>query len=72
MWNLCDEVGGLKGFSRICLEVGVGPKDSDGKFGVFCCEVFWSDRGVLCIVLLERFRGVDVGGEGMLDELLVL
>ena len=35
----CDEVGGLKGFSRICLDVGVDPKYSDGMFGVFCCEL---------------------------------
>ena len=24
--SLCDEVGGLEGFSRTCLEVGVEPK----------------------------------------------
>ena len=27
--------GGLKGFSRICSEVRVEPKLSEGRFGVF-------------------------------------
>ena len=29
-------VGGLKGFSLICSDVGVKPKKSDGMFDVFC------------------------------------
>ena len=29
--------GGLKGFSRICSDVGVEPKKSEGMFDVFCC-----------------------------------
>ena len=39
----CDETGKLKGFSRICSEVGVDPKKSDETFGVFCCEKNCSD-----------------------------
>ena len=30
-------VGGLKGFSLICSDVGVEPKQSQGMFDVFCC-----------------------------------
>ena len=32
--------GGLKGFSRICSDVGFDhSKYSDGMFGVLCCEI---------------------------------
>ena len=31
-------LGGLRGFSRICSDVGVEPKYSDGIIEVLCCE----------------------------------
>ena len=33
--NRCDEVDGIEGILLICSDVGVGPKQSYGKFGVF-------------------------------------
>ena len=33
--------GGIKGFSRICSDVGVEPKQSDRMFDVFCCDAVW-------------------------------
>ena len=35
-------VVGLKGFSLLCSDVGVKPKQSEGMFDVFCCSgVCW-------------------------------
>ena len=31
---------GIKGFSRICSDVGVEPKYSDGMFDVLCCDEY--------------------------------
>ena len=44
------DVGGLEGFSRFCLEIGVDPKYSDGTIGVFCCETYCSDERVKVVV----------------------
>ena len=51
-------VGLLKGFSLICSDVGVEPKESDGMFVVLCCEAV---GGVSGSVILERSKGFDVG-----------
>ena len=60
----CVETRGLNRFSRTCLAVGVDPKKFDGILEVFCCEIVCNGRGVLWIVLLERFRGFWDGDEG--------
>ena len=54
---------GSKGFSRICSDVDVESKQSDGMFDVFCCDGVW---GVLWFVLLERSIGSAIGEWGML------
>ena len=51
--------GGLKGFSRICSDVGVEPKSSDGIFEVLCCEAI---GGVSANGLLERSKGTGSNG----------
>ena len=50
--------GGLKRLSRICSDVGVEPKQSDGIFKVLRCEAI---GGVSGNVLLEKSKGFDVG-----------
>ena len=38
-YGRCSVVaGGLKGFSRLCSDVVVEPKYSDGMFEVVCCD----------------------------------
>ena len=58
----CVEVGGLKGFSRICSDVGVEPKKSEGMLEVLCCE---RSVGVSGNVLLETSEVVGVGDCGI-------
>ena len=50
--------GRLKGFSRLCSDVGVEPMQSDEIFEVLCCEAV---EGVSGSVLLERSKGFGVG-----------
>ena len=52
------DAGRLKGFSRICSDMGVEPKYSDEKFELLCCEAI---GGVSGNGLLEKSEGVDVG-----------
>ena len=52
-------LGELKGFSRICSDVGVEPKYSEGILEVLCCEM---SVGVSGNVLLE-FSEVDGVGD---------
>ena len=50
--------GRLKGFYRLCSDVGVELMQSDEIFGVLCYEAI---EGVSCSVLLERSKGFGVG-----------
>ena len=59
---LWDWGGGLKGLSRICSDVGVEPKYSEGIFEVLCRE---SSVGVSGNVLLEFSGIVGVGDWGI-------
>ena len=54
--------GGLKGFSRICSDVGVEPKYSEGILERLCCEM---SVGVSGKVLLEISEVVGVGDWGI-------
>ena len=54
--------GGLKGFSRICWDVGVEPRLSEGIFEVLCCE---RSVGVSGSVMLESSDVVGVGDWGI-------
>ena len=58
--SLLDEVEGLIVISRIWLEVGVEPWYSDGRFGVFCCDVKINCWEVLWVVIRESSSGVDI------------
>ena len=51
-------LGGLEGFSRICADVGVDSRYSEGILGVLCCDV---SVGVSGIVILEVSEIVGVG-----------
>ena len=55
-------LGGLKGFSRICSDVGVEPKKSEGILEVLCCERSVRISGN---VLLEISEVVGVGDWGI-------
>ena len=50
--------GGLKGFSRICSDVGVEPNYSDAIFELLCFEESGEVSGN---VLLKVSEGFDVG-----------
>ena len=55
-------LGGLKGFSRICSDVGVEPKQSKGILEVLCCE---RSVGVSGNVLLKFSEVIGVGDWGI-------
>ena len=58
---------GLKGFSLICSDFGVGTEYFDESFDVFCWGFVPIGGGWLWFVVLERSIGIDVADGGALN-----